>query len=606
METKTETTNLLTVRSAGRTLKGSAHSANSEYICYINYSGPGRVRGLYGIAKGLSGDKGKASELVIETLKESFRHVRESDSVNGCNLLPGCLEEIHSVLLNQKTGEDQSGSTAALICSYIEGDTAHIALAGGGAAYIIENGKISRLTEDKGSLNLAETDPNLLKPGQIPVGFTGGEFKPLFMSQHLNPDSTLLFCSDGLIARLNSATIQDTIATSTSLDKAAEQLVEKAHKRDDTGDVGIVLADFASTEQGKRLSQSYSIHYPFSIYIWKYLIVTLLIVALGILFIRGTDYLRPKNEGRVRNFQVETSVRANTPSGTKADVSTVLAGPTAELKIQTEQPNARVFIDGVQQTGGPIFILTITAERDVELRVEAESAEPYIEIIRAKEGDKLERIINLRAPRPKNGSLLVLCRPQCDYMSLDGRSIDGFPKDEIILREISPGTHKILARLNGETESRSLRIVSGITQSIVFRFGGEKIKPRAETSEPRLIKPGAQQHEQNDDTEIVRTRPDTEKSDVEQIKKVPTTVASSKPAIKTAFFMVDSNVSDCTIMLYKNNQLVMTGFSGTRYDVKPGRYLLNVSKIGYEEAQREVLLDKDYQVMHFDLKKQQD
>jgi len=50
----------------------------------------------------------------------------------------------------------------------------------------------------------------------------------------------------------------------------------------------------------------------------------------------------------------------------------------------------------------------------------------------------------------------------------------------------------------------------------------------------------------------------------------------------------------------------MTGFSGTRYDVKPVRYLLNISKIGYEEAKREVLLDKDYQVMHFDLRKQQD
>ncbi len=607
METKMETkqqTSRLSVKSAGRTLKGSAHAENSEFICCINYAGPGRVRGLYGIAEGLSGDKGKTSELVIEALKKSFRHIRESDSVNGCNLLPGCLEEIHAVLLRGEKNGEESAATASLICSYIEGETAHIALAGGGAAYIIENGKISRLTEDKGSIIIADTDPSLLKPGQTPVGFSKTTFEPLFLSQQMNPDNILLFCSDGLVARIGSGTIQNIITSAESLGKAAERLVEEAHKKDDTSDVGIVLACLEPADKSKQISQSYAVHYPFSVYIWKYLILTALVIALCAIFVRGIDYTETKSDTRGRLIHTGDYSRELNPSVSETKDIVATAGLTAELRLHTEQRNANVFIDGVQQAGGPTYIITIPSEKEVELRVEAEAAEPYVEKLRLRQGDRIERIVNLRAPRPKNGSLLVLCRPQCDYMSLDGHSIEGFPKEEITLREIAPGAHRIQARLNGEREGRTLHIVSGITQSIVFRFGKEKMNQRAVTSEPRFIKPEAPRTQQEEAPEIVRTRPDTDTNNPGHARTNGATFPSNKPAEKNAFFMIDTNVPDCAIMLYRNNQLVMTGFSGTRYDIKPGKYLIDVSKIGYESVQKDVLIDRDYQVIHFEIHKQ--
>jgi hypothetical protein len=60
------------------------------------------------------------------------------------------------------------------------------------------------------------------------------------------------------------------------------------------------------------------------------------------------------------------------------------------------------------------------------------------------------------------------------------------------------------------------------------------------------------------------------------------------------------------VMVLKDNNLIMTGFSGTRYDTKPGRYVIEVSKPGYDEVQRDVALDKEFQVIRFDLKKQRD
>ncbi|MFA6448656.1 MAG: PEGA domain-containing protein [bacterium] len=602
-------TGRLAIRSAGRTLKGSAHPVSGEFICCVNYSGPGRVRGLYGIAEGVAGEQGLASELAIETLKKSFRQIRESDSVNGSNLLPGCLEEIHSAFINKNAGEDQEKIEAALVCGYIEGNTVHIALAGGGAAYILENGRISRITQDANSPDLENTDPTLLLPGQTPAGYSKTDFKPVFLSHTLKSDSVVIFCSDGLLARLNSLTIQEKITSANSLDDAADLIVNEAHKHDSAGDVAVVLARLEPPAEHKKNEFSSSIKYPLGVFFLKYLTVSLLAAALAFLIFFGTKNITDgkksaEQAGGIAAPDVfDIGIGQNKPSASEKPLL-----PTAQLLLQTEPENARVFINGVQQPGASPFTLSVTAGGGNELRVEAAGYEPFEEKLNLDKDTSIQRIISLRHIKAKNGSLIVSCQPSCDKMEFDGHSIGGFPRNEIVIREIMPGDHRLKAHLNGETEGRNIRIVSGITQSIVVRFAGEKINQQTQLpAGVNFIKPGAPQESQSA-VEVVRTRPESDKRELEQIKKLPDSNApiQSSPALDSAFFIIDTNVTDCSVMILKNNRLMMTGFSGTRYDLKPGRYTIQVSKPGYEEVQRDALLDKEFQVIHFQLKKQQD
>ncbi len=597
----------LSVRSSGRTLKGAAHEANYEYICCVNYTGPGRARGLYGIAEGISGLKTEASELAIETLKKCFKQIRDSDSFNGSSLLPGCMKEVHAALEKKGVGENGESAEASIVCAYLEGDMAHIAVAGGGAAYMMENGKISRLTQDTGAANLENTDLSLMQPGQAPAGFPKGAFEPLFISQQMPPRGVLLLCSSGLIARVDPITIQDTLAGASSLDEAADMLLEEAHRRDNSADVGIVLSRLETPIEIKRPPARESVAYSGWLFLKKYLLVALLLAAIGMIIVYGTNKLATQQE---RNRTQKTEIQRTLPviepiHGTDEETKTAADQGTLSLKVSPAE--ARVFIDGVQQPESGEYSIGLEAGRTSELRIEAAGFETYIEKITAAKDNTLERYISLKLAKPKNGSLLVICQPECSSLTLDGKSVEsGFPRTDIMLREIAPGNHRVKASYEGTTHGESLKIVPGVTQSVTFTFGGAKAKQTQTTLQPQKATQ-SDRTEENPRVDIVNTRPNNvEKAQPSQLKttRTPPSSSISSPATEAAFFRVDTNVTDCTVMVFKNNSLIDSGFSGTRFEVKPGRYTIRVSKPGYEEEQRDVTLANEYQVLQFDLRRQ--
>lgn len=596
----------LSIRSAGCTLRGSAHAENCEYIYRSDFPGHGRIRGLFAIAEGISGDRERASELSIETLAKCLREIKDSDSMNGGNLLPGCLEQVHSHLLAANRASGNGNMSAYMACGYIEGETAHISVAGGGAVYLLANGKISRLTEDVLSPDLDGADPALLRPGQVPAGYARLPFKPIFISQPLAAGNALLFCSDSFTARVDALKIQNIIDSAATPDEAAHLLAHEAHRRDDSEDVGVVLA-VVETPPEPKPAQTEPVLYPRRLYIAKYIIAAFIASILGaIIAITPNKLSQSGDNATTREPSAAASHKTAAKINPKAGVP---QGPFADMVLQVAPPNAWLFIDGFQQAGESPFNFVVPADRDIEIRIEANGFEPFTEKLRPKQNTRIERIIKLvpRRPVSRRGSLLVMCKPACDEMKLDARNIEGFPRDEILLREISPGPHRIQVWSGGETEGRVLRIEPGITQSLVFRFANEKIpagdQPETRPQKPANTKPIPQKPPES---VIVHTRPETEtdedagKKPSEQAPPIP----ENPPALESAFFSVDTNVGNCTVMVLRNMNLVLSGFSGVRYDVKPGRYLIVVSKTGYRETQREVLLDREYQLVHFKLERE--
>jgi serine/threonine protein phosphatase PrpC len=598
----------LCIRSGGSTLKGSARDENSEYICHAEFPGSSRIRGLYGIARGLSGDVEEASEFCIQTLKQCIRDIKESDSINGSSLLPGCLEGIHSTLLGKNRFSENGHLSASLICAYIEGETAHIAVAGGGAAYLIDGEKISRLTEEVYVQDLDSIDPALLRPGRTPVGHDSLPLKPLFASQPIKPGNTLLFCSDSFVARVDALTILNTIDRASSPDEAADMLTQEAFRKGSSEDIGVVIVALEEQENGKAQSGEQNSDQR-RLYAFKYMTVAALLLVLGYIF-SALSVDNRSNSGRVSTFTEKKSGASVRTRIIRRDFSIgQLKGPFAEIRLQVVPGSARLFVDGLRQAGESPFTFIAPADRDVEIRVEAEGYETFEERFRPEQNAKIERIVKLAPSRPANGSLLIICRPKCDSLELDGRDIKGFPRDEMLMREISPGPHRIQAHSGTETEGRSLRIEYGVTQSIVFRFAGEKITDNNDSvpGEPASKTTGNNARTPTSNMpDVVNTRPETETPDAASRKRDAGENAENieAPALKETFFNVDTNVDNCSMMVFRNDTLILTGFSGTRYDLKPDRYLIFVSKPGYKEQQREVVLDKEFQMVHFDLERE--
>ncbi|HOO55294.1 MAG TPA: hypothetical protein PLN69_00600 [bacterium] len=588
----------LDLNSSGRSLKGSLSETNSDYICYSNYPGTRRVKGIYSIATGVRGKKDLASETAIETIKQCVREIHDSDSTNGSNLLPGCFEEVANAL----SSDEQLSSS--LICGYIEGTTLHIGLAGGGAAYVIENGKISRLTEDIYIPDLDNTDPGIITNGQIPAGWYPDRFGPMFSSFAINNNSTILLCSESFIARVDSPAILNIVSNASSLDEAADMLVQEAHRRDNSTDVSIVLVKPVTQNESKTSPYEEVVKYSFFVYLRKYITVTMIMILLGCAFIYVPGIV-VKNRPGVPDQPTPTQMNEISTTGSESmtDNASTQTGSTFSLHVEPE--GAAVFIDGTLKDIDTDNELRVPSNKEFELRIEAEGYQTYIEHFNIPEGSKIERVVSLVSNQPSGGSFLVFCRPDCDSMELDGKEIKGFPREEILMREIKPGLHKITVKKGSETQNRSLRVETGITQSIVFRFGDNKF-PGPKTQAVMKSAPVKTVDSFNSDIEVVTTNPESEPVAGETIIQGKTIDPSPEnfTQLDRSFFSVNTNVSGCSIMVFQAGVLKLTGFCDKRYELKPGKYLFQVSKPGYIEKKTEFILSEPYQTIDLELRQE--
>ncbi len=593
-------------RTTGMTVKGAGREFNAEYICNVSYSGPGRVKALFGIADGMGARASAASELAVNVLKESMRLIRESDSVNGNNLLPGCLEEIHARLLAESGGEDKKAAAASIVCGYIEGETAHLAAAGGGAAYIVSEGKATRLTpkQDLGALEDGEAKER--PEGLVPPGWPAEGFNPVYISRRVQVGDCLVIVSDGLDAKLREKSAADILAVSRTIDEAASSMLAEAGAgKSSEDDMGVVIVRIEIPE-AKTPAPDIKVKYPVSTYTKKYLAVVAMLCAMGAVF-----YLGARLPGAAKQDETPGTLPVledGNGSGERILIPGLRRGE-AGVSVSVTPAGARVFVNGVQQIYEPGKIFGIPANGGVELRVEADGFDPHMEVLNPKPGERIELSITLLPSSPDNGSLLILCRPACDALHLDDKKLEGFPKEEILLRQIPPGRHHVKATRGRESEGRSLNIASGITQSIIFRFEGERIiDTRAETAakaEPVKLPPRAvPETPPTPSPLVVSTSPSKETGYPAAIEVEGAGAEPSAPKLNRAYFNVTSNVRNCTLMIFRNGKLALTGFCDTRHDIEPGEYVFQVSGPGWKTARKTVSLEGEFKLIEIELERE--
>ncbi len=626
-ETKEKQTEEIQILSAGRTMRGSRRTANAEYICCVNYPGDTGLLGLYGVADGTAGTSSEdlASEIAIKTLRNSIESRFRREDFRGGNILEECLREVNAALLKETSIRGNGIIAASIMCGYVEDETAHIAYAGGGAAYLVEPGKIMRLTEDVGLGRLEDIDLETLGEGRIPPGWSDDYFRPVIISQKLCKRSSLLFCSDGLISRLTNVKIQEILLNSESQDEAVEKLMEEARKHDDSEDVSAVLITVAGAceEEPEYVER---IKYPRESLMKKYAVVLTMAVTIAAISFLHENIVRIAGAPYGTSPTVEQAQTENEPATIETMAEQPAAGtaagdigPSAKIDIKTQPRGAKIFINGVQEKSLTPAVVEAPAGTEVEIRVEHDGYQPYIESLSPDEGQELQRVLTLRPLEPPAGAILVKCAPRCDRMALDGIELKGFPRTEIMLRAIQPGRHQLEAYMGTQVQGHTINIKSDITQATLFRF--TEAAARGTTASPATMagRASARTHTarpRNNDTsvDVIDTQPDVNKSppvsaygdDGGALAEVARDAlyGADTDAVNIAFFTIKSNVPECNIMIFDDGALVLTGFSDVRYDLKPGEYTLQATKPGYRDYNRTIKLTREYQSIEIQMRKE--
>lgn len=141
-----------------------------------------------------------------------------------------------------------TGQAAAMALAMVVGDVVHVVHVGDVRAYLLREGRLTRLTRDDTLVNhareqgVAEADLEGL-PRNVLVQLIGvGEPAPHLTVLRLAEDDVLLLCSDGLHAVVDDAAITETLLARSAPVRVCAELVDLAVRADSEDNISALVA----------------------------------------------------------------------------------------------------------------------------------------------------------------------------------------------------------------------------------------------------------------------------------------------------------------------------------------------------------------------------
>jgi protein phosphatase len=586
---------LYRIKSAGRTRKGGRRQTNCDYICNFEFTVRDAEHGFYAVADGSLSSAGgeRASEVAIQTLSSAVKA-----SPSGENALDALISSANKALIRERDGMKSGDSfVSSLVCGYLENGTLHVAAAGNGAAYLIQNRRIQRLTENQAVAGLDDPGLNVEHASKGLLGLNDGSCFFSRTDVRLNSGDSVVFCSDGIAERLDSVAILETVVSAESPEQAAAALLDKAAERGAADDTSVVVVTASGSEQTPARFVK-SISYPPSLLAAKLLVSMLLLAGLAAMIhffqIGNTLDPGPRRARQAASQGAAAPAIESAPDGAWSP-RVLPDGASTEkpvLFITSDPPGASVTIDGEK------------IEQPTPVRVSVDQAqEAVIEFslpgyltkrttATVKQDGETQISATLQPVPDLLGGFEIRCAPACDDLLIDGAPAEGVKRPFRTARVNAPAGQHTLEAVNGvNTRSRTASVEENKLTTVEFVFGEQSAAPAMPAiaqPAPQASSPGAPRQSR---------APAAQPAPKARVEVVTPSASAGGPVSKTgptarntadspAYVTVEATsaqgaVPGCRVMFFQGGRLAATGSSGSPIKLEPGSYQLKVSRDGF-------------------------
>lgn len=227
---------------------GSKRTMNQDSV-YCNENSVGSFQNLFIVADGMGGHKAGdyASRLCVEKI---VYVVEQSKSITPVTILEEAVTEANKGVLEEaKANAEYEGMGTTMVACTLQKDTLYIANIGDSRLYII-NDDIKQITKDHSWVEemvkkgeLTESQARIHPQKNIITRALGIDevVHADYFEIDVKPDDKILMCSDGLTNMVEDEDIEYIIRHSSSIEKAVENLVEKANENGGKDNITVIL-----------------------------------------------------------------------------------------------------------------------------------------------------------------------------------------------------------------------------------------------------------------------------------------------------------------------------------------------------------------------------
>lgn len=238
---------------------GQKRKMNQDYV-FVSDSPVGNLPNLFVVADGMGGHNAGdyASSHAVQTLVDEIRDDRD---FNPIKIIRHAIETANTEILNQAQNDvSLRGMGTTMVVATIVGHYAYVANVGDSRLYIIQD-QIHQVTKDHSlvqeMVRMGEIKAEEAKnhPDKNIITRALGAERTVdidFFDLKLEPNSTILMCSDGLSNMVEDAKIEEIVFDSEiSLERKGRRLLREANQNGGKDNIAVILVEPFTNEVEK-------------------------------------------------------------------------------------------------------------------------------------------------------------------------------------------------------------------------------------------------------------------------------------------------------------------------------------------------------------------
>ena len=238
---------------------GQKRKMNQDYV-FVSKDPVGNLPNLFVVADGMGGHNAGdfASSHAVQILVDE---IRKDADFNPIKVLRHAIETANMEILERaQQDEALKGMGTTMVVATIVGHYAHVANVGDSRLYLIQ-GQIRQVTRDHSlvqeMVRMGELKPEEARnhPDKNIITRALGAERTVdidFFDLKMEPDSTILMCSDGLSNMVEDSKIEEIILDKTEeLPRKGEELLEEANRNGGKDNIAVILVEPFTNEVDK-------------------------------------------------------------------------------------------------------------------------------------------------------------------------------------------------------------------------------------------------------------------------------------------------------------------------------------------------------------------